>query len=77
MEIKDIKKKTNDTSTHCDDLPVKSKEISNRIYLVRWPIIINIEMFSPPYSYTHSSNQNINLRKNFEKELDLYEIRSF
>lgn len=50
MEIKDIKKKTNDTSTHCDDLPVKSKEINNRIYLVRWPIIINIEMFSPPYS---------------------------
>ena len=50
MEIKDTKRKTNDTSTHCDDLLVKSKETNSRIYLLRWPIIINIEMFSPPYS---------------------------
>ena len=38
MEIKDInieKEEANDPSAHCDYLSIKSKEISNRIYLVR------------------------------------------
>lgn len=38
MEIKDTnieKQEANDTSTHCDYLSIKSKEINNRIYLVR------------------------------------------
>lgn len=47
-------------------------EINNRMYLAKWPII-NTETFFITLmmgkKHIHNSNQNMNLRNNFEKEI--------